>query len=256
MCITMAGKGNTCLDMCDTKIPLDTFHDTPGKQAGTVGIVEQVRAGRDPAGFTTCPGPSVWLWLWIPLLLCCAVGFCALAYFMFNYYRGRLKRSVKNRGYSEPEEPYVEDGPPYADYNQGLPQQEADFQQMPPPQDDRDVALEPMPVIDQTQYPAEPLVEVPIVTGQAAAPNLFGGAPDLMAGLAPATVAMAAPAPLYAGMAAPLTTAGSSYAPYTVAPGALQTVSPMYGGSMAVQPTYGAYGAYGTTYPTGSMRIG
>merc|ERR1719316_2667459 len=123
------GTGNVCLDMCNTDIPLDTFHDTPGKVAGTVSLVEMVRAGQDPAGLTQCPMASVWLWLWIPLLLCVLIGICAAAYWMFNFYTGRLKK-FKNKGYREPEQPLVEDDAPYADYQQVAPQDGQDLEAM------------------------------------------------------------------------------------------------------------------------------
>jgi len=261
MCITVTGKGNQCLDMCDAKISLDTFHDTPGKQAGTIGIVEQVRAGRDPAGFTTCPGPSVWLWLWIPLSLCCVIGFCALAYYMFNYYRGRLKR------YREPvEQPAYVDEQGYVSYDQGMPQPQdaTDLQQMAPGQD------EPMPVIDQPMVGgAMPVIEQPAVLEPqtvAAGQNLFGGEPNLMAGLQqPQTVITPQAAGLYPQMAAPMTAYTPQLSTVQMAGQPTMASRPVYGGQSMTMggsvlstgiPSYSAYGAYGTTYPTGSMRIG
>jgi hypothetical protein len=276
MCLTIPGQGNQCTDMCNTKIPLDTFHDTPGKQAGTVAIVEMVRAGRDPAGLTTCPGPSVWIWLWIPILLCCLIGFCALAYYMWNYYRQRLKRG--RSGYREPEPGYVEDQVPYADYQQVSPQ-DMEYDQMAPPQTmDMDQTLEPMPVAEPYQEIA-PQTAMPLLEEKAvelSGPNLFGD-PSLMGGFAPAAVA--APAayaiggPTYAQpyMLQPQATsmAVSNYGGLSGYGGSAYQSRPMVGGVVtgASVPSYGAYGAYGapnaygganvTTYPgTTSMRIG
>jgi len=270
MCVTSAvGLGNQCLDMCDTSIPMALFKDTPGKQAGTVNIVNAVRAGRDPKGMVTCPITGAMLWLLIPLTLCCCVGLVGGAAWVFNYMRAlRRKQNQKNQNYREPEQQFLEEQQqPYADYGQEQPQEQ--YQQ-------RDYAAEPMPVM-------EPMVEVPVL--QAGEQNIFGGAPNLMGGLAPlsAPLTVAAPTTMYPSLAAPMTAAyptasyqlpaqgyaqaGSSYVTGSQFGGSMA----LTGGAMATQmPAYGAYGAYGaqaapqmvstslnqTVYPTGSMRIG
>jgi len=271
MCTTQVGAGNQCLDMCNYKIPMDTFHDTPGKQAGTVQIVQMVRAGRDPAGLTTCPGASVWVWLWFPLLLFCSIGMCALAYWMFNFYRGRLKRGG-NKGYREPEQPYVEEGQPYVDYDQVAPQ---DMDQM-APQDQYYGEEDPMPVVDQQDYGA---VLAPAAVPVSTEPNLFEQ-PMLMPLAAGSVYAQQ---PLTTGYpttyAAPMTMAPQMYQansmsvsgaqgytttyqqaamPQYVSQAAVpQYTSQMLAAPVTMQP-YGAYGgATATTYPgTTSMRMG
>lgn len=265
MCITMAGNGtglqqDACLDMCDTSIPETTWKSTPGKQAGTLRMVRQVQAGRDPSGLTTCPGISVWVWLWFPIFLCCAIGCCAGSYYSFMYYKNRIK---PNRSYREPvNEPFMEDGQgmgQYNDFPQGQPQE---MDAYPPPQT-MDAMEDPMPVIEPQQEPL--LAEVPVAPAafveEKVEPNLFDQ-PNLMAGLAPLTVA--APTASYP-------VAGSNYiTSYQAAPqyttsyavpqaASMSVAAPVYvaGGATTVTPSYGAYGAYGTTYPgTTSMRIG
>jgi hypothetical protein len=229
--------------MCDTKIPLDAFHDAPGKQAGTVSLVEQIRGGRDPAGYTTCPGASVWVWLWFPILLCCLLGFCYLAYWMFNYYRTRLRKD-KNRNMRD--EPFVQDDVPYGNYDQVQPQMERGVDPMP--------VMEPSggggggaPVMDVDQIPQmQPVVQQqPMTVAAPAASQSLFGTPDLMGGLAP------------------------SYQPATVMPATTYMQASPYSNSMqvpmATQMTqmpaatysqygaapYGAYSSYG-----GSYRIG
>jgi len=272
MCVLgLAGQGNQCLDMCDTSIDMLMFKDTPGKQAGTVNIVNQVRAGRDPRGLVTCPIAGAMLWLLIPLTLFCCVGLVGGAAWVFNYMRTlrRKQNSNKNQNYREPEQQFLEEQQqPYADYGQEQPQEQ--YQQ-------RDYAEEPMPVM-------EPIVEAPVV--QAQQMNIFGGEPNLMGGLAPlsAPLTVAAPTTMYPSLAAPMTAAyptASYQLPvqqgYAQA-GSSYVTGSQFGGSMALtggatttqMPAYGAYGAYGaqaapqmvstslnqTVYPTGSMRIG
>lgn len=289
MCVTITNQGNQCLDMCSTKIPLDTFHDTPGKKAGTLNIVEQVRGGRDPAGLTTCPGPSVWIWLWIPVVLCCLSGLLGLAYLMYMRMRA-AKRGASKGKYREPEMAFIdEQQPPYGDYGeagaqppfedqreleqfaaQSPPQfaaQPPPQQTQPPPQQTQEqLELDPMPVIEQ------PDLDVPGFRGLEAAeqaapivefPGLFDQ-PNLVQGWAPPTLATPN---LFPGIGlAPLANSYSQ-APVTYFPQAGSMVlgggalgsRPAYG--MTPQtPSYGAYGAYGTpttVYPgTTSMRIG
>ena len=97
--------------------------------------------------------------------MCCVIGFWGLAYWMVNYYRGRLKR------YREPvEQPAYVDEQGYVNYDQGMPQPQdaTDLQQMAPGQD------EPMPVIDQPM----PVIEQPVILEPqtvAVGQNLFGG---------------------------------------------------------------------------------
>jgi len=261
--------------MCDTSHPLSLFKETPGKQAGTVSIVEQVRGGRDPAGLTTCPGPSVWLWLWIPLGILALIGvfFCIFKLIQLN--KG-LKKGIPSdkRQYKEPldDAPFVEDN--YDDFNQGPKAME--------------YSDEPMPVL-------EPLVEQSaVIENGAAIPHyvepglageqvistpapLFGGEPNLMAGFAPTTVVQPAAGTFLAPSTYSQYTTGAAGGYTTVYPqassmaigGASTYVSrPAYGGSitqpggaLATQtPAYGAYGGYTVTdagpQPSGSMRIG
>lgn len=266
MCTNMPPNGNQCVDMCDTKIPLTAFKNTIGKQAGTVSIVEQVRGGRDPLGHTTCPGPSVWLWLWIPILLCILVGACFGVFRMFQGFKGLKKGQPSDRNrqqYKEPtEEPFVEEG--YDDYNQGAKAME--------------YSEEPMPVMEPMMDQSAVIYEAPLMGEQViapAAPVLFGGEPNLMAGLAPTTMAQPGVGTFLAPTTYSQYTTGAAGA-YTVYPQASSVTSgsayvsrPAYGGSTVVpggtlgtqMPAYGAYGAYGgvpttTSYPTGSMRIG
>lgn len=273
MCVTITGQGNQCLDMCSTKIPLDTFHDTPGKKAGTLQIVKQVRAGRDPAGLTTCPGPSVWIWLWIPVVLCCLSSLVGFAYVMFMKMRA-AKRGANKGKYREPEMALIdEQQPQYGDYGDAGAQppfeDQQDLEQFaarspppfapqaqlasepPPPQTQEQLELDPMPVIEQPDpdmpsfrgleaaAQAAPIVEFPGLFGEpklGAAPSSFA-TPNLFPGI---------------GLA-PL--AGS----YSQAP----VASYPQAGSMVLgsqPPSYGAHGGYAantTMYPgIGSMRIG
>jgi len=274
MCITISGKGNQCLDMCNFKLPLDTFKATPGKQAGTVQIVEMVRAGRDPAGLTTCPMASVWIWLWIPLVLCCAIGLCAVAYYLFNYYK-KINRRGGSSKYREPEEPYVEDQAPYADYQQVAPQDQ-DFEMAPPQtMDQMDQTMDPMPVVDDYQGPpaAEPFLEEQAQALGTVQPNIFDQPPNLMAGLAPQTVLQPmgtmypGAQPTYAAPMMAYQQPGFPQAAYpqaasmSLAGSAMQQPRPVYTTSMTNPMTtglpaqYGAYGAYGNPATT-SMRIG
>jgi len=246
MCTPVAGSqtwlpmppykpGNQCLDMCDTKIPLDAFHDAPGKQAGTVSLVEQIRGGRDPAGYTTCPGASVWVWLWFPILLCCLLGFCYLAYWMFNYYRTRLRKD-KNRSMRD-NEPFVQDEVPYGNYDQVQPQMGGGGDPMPV------MEQEKMPVMDVDQIPQmQPVVQQqPMTVAAPAAGQSLFGTPDLMGGLAPATVMP------------PTTTTYTQASPYSMqVPMATQmTQMPAATYSQYGAAPYGAYSSYG-----GSYRIG
>jgi len=226
--------------MCDSKIPLDAFHDAPGKQAGTVNLVQQVRGGRDPQGFTTCPGASVWLWLWFPILLCCLLGFCFLAYWMFNYYRTRLRKHANKDKYRDEErEPFVQDDVPYGDYDQVKPQMEfvGGGQEDPMP-----VIDQSMPVMDVNQIPQ---IEMqPPVTQQqpmpAASESLFG-TPDLIGGLTPSTVQ--APMTVLPPMASPYSMQVPMATNMTQMPAATYS---QYGAA-----PYGAYSASGASYRIG-----
>jgi len=274
MCVTITGQGNQCLDMCSTKIPLDTFHDTPGKKAGTLDIVKQVRGGRDPAGLTTCPGPSVWIWLWIPVVLVCLSGCLGAAYVMYMRMRAAKRGGSKGK-YREPEKAFIDDQQaPYDDYGDAGAQpafeDQRDLEQFaaqsppqyaarsPPPQTQEQLELDPMPVIEQ------PDLDVPSFRGleaeeQAAPivefPGLFDQ-PNLMQGLAPPTLATPN---LFQNIGLAPLRPSYSQAPVTSYPQAGSMV--LGGGMMGSQPpSYGAYGAYGantTVYPgTTSMRIG
>lgn len=253
----MIGAGNSCLDMCDTKIALSVFHDTPGKEAGTLATVQSVRSGRDPEGLTTCPGPSVWTWLWFPILLCCLIGLCAFAYKAFDFYRTRLRKSNQKKNQPYESDQFVEDQP-YVDYNQVAPQAPQTQDYMP----------EPMPVYMEPEAPAAPAYfeEQPMQTPLFGEPHLMPMNPMGMSGLAPQTVAMPMTTSQYGYAGAPVTTSYPQMAGYPQqtsmgARGMPQTTSMGYGGSMATaMPAYSAYGAYGqnptATYPGGSMRIG
>lgn len=225
MCTLKEGQGNVCLDMCDTTI-LETSFKSPGKEAGTIQTVRMVRAGRDQEGLTTCPGPSIWHWLWFPLLLCCCVGFCALAYYLYSYYRQRLK---KYKGGNDSSHAFIdEDVQPYVDYNQVAPQPYIEEPPMP--------VLEPMQPMEDILPPLEPMGMPPMAMEQ----NIFGTPNLLRNPSAPQTVAM----PMGTNLGGfPTVPSGSMFG----------------GGSMATgMPQYGAYGAYGqpgAAFPTGSMRI-
>jgi hypothetical protein len=170
------------------------------------------------------------MWLWFPILLCCCVGFCALAYYLYSYYRRRLKKTKDTSGFMDED---FQDGP-YVDYNEVAPQ---------PMMQDMPMAMEPMPVIDQAPAPMEAVVP-PLVPMEN---NIFG-TPNLLSqpAVGPQTIAM------------PMGTNLGGFP--TVPSGRVGSFQP-YGGSMASQmPAYGAYGAYGGTqmggFPTNSMRIG
>lgn len=235
MCVATKTQGNLCLDMCDTSIPLDTFHDSVGKQAGTLSTVQQVRGGRDPQGYTTCPGASVWVWLWIPILLCCLLGFCALAYWMFQYYRGRLKKySKKDR--MDTEQPFVQDDVPYGNYDQAMPQP-----------DPMPVMDQQMPVLEMDPGQMEPILDQTNVemAPQAAAPDLVPIMEPVQGG------SIFGQPPLLMGTPQPVTVMPPGYG-YSQA-GSMAMSNPMMSGYAP-----GPYGAYGgvTTYPTTSMRVG
>lgn len=218
MCVYVEGNvpPNVCRNMCDTAYTLDSYNQ-PGKAAGTMETVAAVRAGNDPLGLTTCPGLTIWVWLWVPILLCCCIACCAGAYYAYTFYRQRLKRG---RGWREEGEkkdvsPFLEE--PYADYQQ--------------------VDQDPMPVVENRELPMEePMTEM------AAAP--VAQAP--IAGAAPLTQLYAQPAPATQGIA-PYTMpmANSMYSQ----PGYNSMSYPM-GSHVTQMPTYG--GGYGGA----SMRIG
>jgi len=181
MCVQTPPNGNQCLDMCDTSISLvatkdglPSFHDTPGKMAGTVNMVQQVRAGRDPQGYTTCPGLTVWAWLWFPILLCCLVGFCGGAYWMFQYYRQRLKKQKEKVQNYEPDTPFVEDGAQYAQYDQVQPQDNFN--------DPMPVAYpEQQPMLEKRDEPVTMPMVPPLAPVALPQQNMFG-TPNLAAG--------------------------------------------------------------------------
>lgn len=276
MCTTVTdpatqAETNSCLDMCDTSIPIETYK-APGAQSGTISTVQAVQNGRDPSGLTTCPGASVWIWLWFPVLLCCLIGCCAAAYMGYNFYKTRLKPTNRTGSYREPineeygEQAFVQDqSPPYADYQD---------QEMPPPQTmDQMNDAGPMPVLEPQaeQFAADAPYVAPVVDEKPAMyeGNIFDQ-PSLLAGLAPLTVA--APTAAYPVAGSNYLTSGAQVTTYPAAQSmslAAPMFMPAYGGSTAqtmttmaptyapatVAPTYGAYGAYGAAYP-GSMRIG
>jgi len=118
-CTSVDGHGMECLDMCD---PASDFKGK-GAQAGTMQLVEQVRAGRDPQGYTQCPSASVWRWIWFPLLLCCCVGICALTYAGYRYYMTRLKKfNNKEKMSGRYADEDMLGGAPPMDYSQVAPQ--------------------------------------------------------------------------------------------------------------------------------------
>jgi len=208
MCVYVEGSvpPNVCRNMCDTTYSLQSYN-TPGKAAGTMETVEAVRSGNDPLGRTTCPGLTIWVWLWVPILLCCCIACCAGAYYAYTFYRQRLKRG---RGYREEGEkkdvtPFLEE--PYAEY--------------------APVDQEPMPVVDQ------PPVEMPVT--EAALPPPVE-AP--IAGAAPLTQLYAQPAATTTPFTMPM--AGSMYSQ----PG-YQSMSYPMGSHVTQMPTYGAYSGYG-----------
>lgn len=260
MCLTVTGKGNQCLDMCDDQIPLTTFHDTPGKQAGTVSMVQLVRAGRDPAGLTTCPMRSIWLWLWIPLFLCFVIGLCAGVYYLFNLSKSRGKRG--NKAFREQDPAYAEDEAPLMDYQQVGPE-DMDMRMAPPQTMDQ---MDPMPVIDD--YPQDNPVTMPLGGQFAAAPSLSQPTPEYnifnpQLGSATTSAPQAVAAPMgtyYPGMAVPTVSTYAAPAtlasPMTFPPQAgSMSVSGYQGSMLQSRPAYGAYGSYGPV-TTPSMRIG
>lgn len=242
MCTLKAGEGNVCLDMCNAAIALTAFK-AAGKEAGTITTVQMVRAGRDPDGLTTCPGPSVWYWLWFPILLCCCVGICALAYYMYSYYRRRLKKTKDTSGFMDEDMMPMQDMP-YQDYNEVAPQ---------PMQEPLPIAGEPVPstqdFIREPELPPLQPVADPVYEQ-----NIFGQ-PNLLRNPSaqPQTVAMPMGTNLGGFPTIPSARVGSSFQPMATG----------FGGSMGTQmPAYGAYGAYGgggtqmgAGFPTGSMRI-
>lgn len=279
MCVTITGAGNQCLDMCDKKTVL-AISTTAGKQAGTKQTVNAVRAGRDPEGRTTCPGPSVWIWLWIPIVLCCLMG---LVFGAWKIYEVQLTRKrQRNKGtYREPDQPFPEENPASAVYQ---PQEEMETQMEPPPmagaaayeQPPMTAAMmapenDPMPVLQPE--PAY-LAPVEVIQPTESFPNLFGQPPLTL--VAPQTVApnffpgmgsLQQPLTTYSQ---PITTSYPQAAPTSFSgAGMLQTSYPQ-AGSMAVSgggvlqapasayttPAYGtaasAYAAYGTPL-VGSM---
>jgi len=331
MCTNLGlGQGNQCVDMCDMTNPLTFFKDTPGKQAGTVATVEQVRGGRDPMGRTTCPGPSVWLWLWIPILLCCMVGTCFGVFKMFQGYKGLKKgqpSANRSQQYKEPDEmPFVEasastfltesreagetklhvesdkgfqagrlvsidEGSPVEEVNEitGFgsillknPLKFAHPKGAPVrmlPEDtwlpEEPMPVEPMPVMEPlpTYVPEVPTYPPAVIYEQAAppygTPSLFGGEPNLMAGLAPTTTTTYMQ-PAGATFAAPTTysqyttpAAATTYSQYTTPAADYSTVYPQ-ASSMALggNSTYGvptavsrpAYG--GSTYGVPTATTG
>jgi len=220
MCVYVEGSvpPNICRNMCDTTYSLDSYNQ-PGKAAGTMETVAAVRAGNDPLGLTTCPGLTIWVWLWVPILLCCCIVCCAGAYYAYTFYRQRLKRG---RGWREEGEkkdvsPFLEE--PYAEY--------PEYQQ---------VDQEPMPVVDR-ELEAPLAEEVPATAPVVEAP---------IAGAAPLTQLYAQPAPAVSPYTMPM--AGSMYSQPGMTPG-YQSMSYPMGSHVTQMPTYGGYGA-------GSMRIG
>jgi len=192
---------------------------------------------------------------------------------MFNFYRGRLKRGG-NKGYREPEQPYVEEGQPYVDYDQVAPQDMDQMDQMAP--QDQYYGDDPMPVVDQQDYGA---VAAPSAEPASSEPNLFEQ-PMLMPLAAGSVLTQQ---PLTSGYpttyAAPITMAPqmyqansmsvsgaqgytTTYAQAAVPQYVSQAAVPQYTSQMLAAPiTMQPYGAYGgattTTYPgTTSMRVG
>lgn len=276
MCTTITGQGNQCLDMCNEAITLADFKTTPGKQSGTIQIIEMVRAGRDPIGRTTCPLTTIWVWLWLPLLACCAIAICAGTFYAYRTYAGRSKRGA-NKGYREPEQPYADDQAPYVDYGQDY-QQDPEFQQdyaqgydqnaMPPPQTMEQMQMEdPMPVVDQGLYePALAPAAAPL--SGIGEPNIFDGVMAAPLTMAPSTMVQSMPMGTVYPAAGQMTMAPQYQSSMMVSGAQGYTTAPQYTSSMMVAPvgtqlpSYGAYGAYGgaaptTVYPgTTSMRIG
>jgi len=253
MCVTSAtaGVGNQCLDMCDTKIPLETFKASVGKQAGTYSMAEQVRAGRDPQGYTECPGLSPWLWLWIPILLLILIGCCGAAYYMYN----KMRRMKRGKGQDQQEQPLYQDQYQY-------PAEYPEDGGMQPPMEPMTVTEDPMPALAPETAPYyEPEVpQAPVAYSEVAvAPfqpvevqpsSALFGQPNLMGGFPTTTVA------------APVTTMLPTQ--YSSAPITMQGAYPAYpqASSMAMSNTmmsqYGAapFGAYGQQVGSTSYRVG
>jgi len=233
--------------MCDSKIPLDTFKASVGKQAGTYSMAEQVRAGRDPQGYTECPGLSPWLWLWIPILLLILIGCCAAAYMMYN----KMRRMKRGGGQHQQEQAFVQqDQYPYEEQfiDGGMPVQ--------PPIEPMTVTEDRMPVIEEPapyfepQAPATYSEVAPLQPVEVPASSALFGQPNLMGGFPTTTVA------------APVTTMLPTQ--YSSAPVTVQGAYPAYpqASSMAMSNTmmsqYGAapFGAYGQQVGSTSYRVG
>jgi len=264
MCVSVGGMGDQCKDMCDTSLPMTMFHDQAGKQAGTLRIVQQVRAGRDPSGLTTCPGLTVWVWLWFPIILCCLIGICGATYYAFSAYRGRMK---PRGAYREPSA--------NQQYDQEQNQYDDRYQQedgMPPPQTMEQMDQMPQTYQDDPMPVAEPLLAEPMYEEKAPAyeVNLFEQ-PNLFPGLQPLTVAAPStsypvqgftqsfqPVQGFAPAAYSQSMSGVGMPQMASRPAVVSQVYTQPGAAMTTQVPYGAYGAYGgATYPgTTSMRIG
>jgi len=134
-------------------------------------------------------------------------------------------------------EPFVQDEVPYGNYDQVQPQMGGGGDPMPV------MEQEKMPVMDVDQIPQmQPVVQQqPMTVAAPAAGQSLFGTPDLMGGLAPATVMP------------PTTTTYTQASPYSMqVPMATQmTQMPAATYSQYGAAPYGAYSSYG-----GSYRIG
>jgi hypothetical protein len=215
-CSIGANGAHVCKDMCDSSIPIDQYGGTAGiatNKADVEHTVSLVRANRDPLGETICPGATVWLWLWFPIVLCCIIGCCYGGYVAYNHWR-RVNRNKNRLNQREQEYDYDRE-PAYDDYPQD--------QEMLPPQDfPQDFGPEDpqyMPVQGDepplaTREPEKDLMDV--VAPPVAPPP--PGAPPQRGSFQPPGTAFAPP-----GMAAPSTfynsQRGSFQPPMTQYPG-------------------------------------
>jgi len=132
---------NTCLDMCDTSIPLEQYEHGSGEREGNMKLVQQVRGGRDPNGETFCPGQTVWMWLWFPILLCCLIGSMAGLFYAYRRWKSAVRSQRKQQQYMDQD---------YQDY-----QDDFDYQGTGPPQDMEQAYM-------QAPAPAPAPVEAPL----------------------------------------------------------------------------------------------
>merc|ERR1719162_46538 len=170
-----------------------------------------------------------------------------------------------NKGYREPEPPYVDEAAPYVDYGDQYQQdQGGDYQQEYQGDYQQDAPMEamedPMPVVDQGIY--EPALAPAAAPLSGMEGNLF----DQPGMMQPLTMAPQYTQAVPMGTmfpAQPVTMAPTYQSSMMVSGAGYTTAQPQYASSMMVAPmgtqlpSYGAYGAYGGAAPmtTTSMRI-